>query len=190
MQRGRLFVISAPSGTGKTTIVRQLAAMLPHLIHSISVTTRSPRKGEIDGGDYHFVDQAAFQRMVDAGDFVEWAEVHGKRYGTPRAPLEQWRDEGTDVICDLDVQGWRSVRQHCPDAVGIFLMPPSREILVERLKGRGTEDAEALRRRLEEADREMAAKDEYHYVVTNDSIAKACREIARILAMRKGPDHP
>lgn len=187
MSPGHLFVISAPSGTGKTTILRRLAALLPDLIHSVSCTTRSPRAGEVDGRDYHFLQAATFQEMLARDDFVEWARVHGAHYGTPRAPLEGWLATGKDVICDLDIQGWRSLRAQYAEATSIFVMPPSRDVLVARLRGRGTEDAEALQRRLAVAEAEMAAKGEYHHVLINDAIEAVCAAIRTIMLAQRGP---
>lgn len=178
---GRLVVISAPSGTGKTTIVHQLLATIPTLVHSVSFTTRPPRSGEQPGRDYHFVDVPTFQAMVAAGAFVEWAKVHGRWYGTPRAPLEQWRANGLDIILDLDVQGARALRRAYPETIAIFIMPPSRQVLAQRLRQRGTEDRAALKRRLEKADREMASKEEYQYLLVNDALDTVCAEIRRII---------
>lgn len=190
MGQAGLYVISAPSGTGKTTIVRQLLATIPDLVHSISYTTRRSRPGEGNGVDYYFVDVATFDRMCTAGDFVEWAKVHGARYGTPKAPLERWLAQGQDIILDLDIQGGRALRAAFPETVTIFLMPPSREALAERLKGRGTDDPATVARRLKEADNEIAAKDEYHHVVLNDSVAQAARAVARIILTRRGGTEP
>lgn len=175
--RGRLVVLSGPSGVGKTTVGRALLKALPGLAPSVSATTRKPRPGEQDGRDYCFVDEAAFQ----AGDFLEQAQVHGNRYGTPRAPVEALRKEGKDVLLVIDVQGARQVRAKIPEAILIFLEPPGWEELARRLKGRGTESPEALERRLEDARTELAEAGRYDHRVVNDRLEEAVGRIRKIL---------
>lgn len=181
MKQGRLFVISAPSGTGKTTVVNHLRRRLPALRESISVTTRAPRTGEKDGADYHFVDQPTFQRMIADNAFLEWAEVFGHSYGTPRAPLDAWRTDGEDVILDIDVQGARSVRHTVPDAVLVFLCPPSLDVLEQRLRARGTEDEATLQRRLARAKSELDERKHYDHVITNESIDNTVTQVVQII---------
>ena len=173
MRRGNLFIVSAPSGTGKTTLVEELVTTAPDLVMSRSYTSRAPRDGEVDGRDYHFVDRAQFTAMVEAGEFLEWATVFGNRYGTSAADTERHRREGRDVVLVIDVQGAETVRRQSLDTVSIFVMPPSFEALESRLRGRGEAASEEdLRRRLETARKEVAAREQYDYVVVNDTVAK------------------
>ncbi len=181
---GHLFVISAPSGTGKTTVVHELQRRLPQLADSVSCTTRAPRPNERDGVDYHFISHQQFQEMIAAQAFVEWAPVYDNFYGTPKKPLETWRAAGRDVILDLDIQGAAAVKQYDPSATLIFLAPPSLEILAARLRGRGTEDPATLERRLQRAAEEMAARDRYDHVIVNDDIQTTCDALLRILQPR------
>ncbi|MDH4321212.1 MAG: guanylate kinase [Desulfobulbaceae bacterium] len=180
MNRGTLFVISAPSGTGKTTILKQVMATVPGLSFSISHTTRAPRAGEQDGVDYHFVDRDRFVAMREAGAFLEWAEVHGNFYGTSLAAVEASLAAGTDIILDIDVQGCRQVRAMAGDAVSLFVVPPSWPELERRLTGRGTDNEETIRLRLANARKEMADIVHYDYVVVNDILASA---VATMLAI-------
>lgn len=175
-------MISAPSGTGKTTVVNHLRKRLPKLRESISVTTRAPRAGETDGVEYHFVDQSTFERMLSEHAFLESAQVFNNYYGTPRAPLDAWRAAGDDVILDIDVQGARSVRTAMPDAVLIFLCPPSLEILEQRLRARGTEDEATLQRRLARAKSELDESGRYDHVITNVAIETTVEEILQVMA--------
>ena len=180
--RGRLFVISAPSGAGKTTVVAGLRARFPELGFSVSCTTRPRREGERDGVHYRFIDRVDFERMVAAGEFAEWAEVHGRLYGTPRAPLERMLLEGRDVLLDIDVQGGMAIKRAFPDAVAIFLIPPNMEELERRLTSRGTDSPEQVALRLENARHEMMFKDRYDRTVVNDAVGRAVEELARIVA--------
>lgn len=180
MSMGHLFVISAPSGTGKTTVLRAVHTASPSLAFSVSFTTRPSRAGEVDGRDYHFVTDAEFERMIASGGLLEWAHVHGAKYGTGQEALEAQRALG-DVVLDVDIQGGRAIKQYDPTATLIFLMPPSREVLAQRLRGRGTESPEALARRLQKADQEMAAREDYDFVVTNDHVADACKAILQVM---------
>ena len=171
-RRGRLVIVSAPSGTGKTTLVRGLVERLPDVVVSRSYTSRAPRPGEVDGVDYNFVERARFEEMVAAGAFLEWADVFGRLYGTSAADTERHRAEGRDVMLVIDVQGGEQVRAQGVGAVGIFVLPPSFAVLEARLRGRSAGDASEteLRRRLDAARTEVARTDEYDYVVVNDNV--------------------
>ena len=171
MRRGSLFIVSAPSGTGKTTLVEELVKTVPELVMSRSYTSRSPRESEVDGTDYHFVDADRFTAMVEADEFLEWATVFGNRYGTSAADTERHRREGRDVVLVIDVQGAVQVKRQGLETVGIFVMPPSLAVLECRLRGRshGATEAE-LTRRLETARSEVDARTHYDYVVVNDTV--------------------
>ncbi len=181
MKKGRLFIISAPSGTGKSTVVADLLKRIPDLVYSISYTTRPPRKGEHDGKDYRFVDEMTFRRLVGEGFFAEWAQVHGALYGTPRVEIEDAVAAGKNVILDIDVQGGMALKHHYPKAVTIFLAPPSFEELKERLSGRKTDPEAVIAMRLENAEREMTFRDRYDYCVVNDDLKRACKEVSSII---------
>jgi len=162
-------------------VVRELLAADPTLYFSVSAKTRAPRPGEVDGMDYWFMREERFDEMVRRGSFLEWAEMFGHRSGTPAEPVEEAREQGRDVILEIDVQGARQVRDRVPDAVLIFLTPPSREELLRRLQARGTERGEDLTRRLEAIDRELDQAEWFHHVVVNDDITRAAREVADII---------
>jgi guanylate kinase len=181
MKKGRIFVISAPSGTGKSTVVEGLLHRFPHLAYSVSCTTRSPRVAEHQGVDYHFVDRDTFMSMRQDGEFVEWAEVHGELYGTPRQPLKEAVERGLDIVLDIDVQGGLAIKDAFPEAVTIFLLPPSFEVLKERLAGRGTDSPEQIRIRLENARNELSYKDRYDHHIINDEVSKALDELAKLI---------
>ncbi len=170
MARGLLFVVSAPSGTGKTTLVERLAQIVPDLVISRSYTSRPVRPGETDGVDYNFISRDRFERMVDRGEFLEWADVFGNLYGTSATDTERELRDGRDLVLVIDVQGARQVRSRGLDAIAVFVLPPSFEILDQRLRGRSrSHDTEAqIGRRLEVAREEVAACSEYDYVVVND----------------------
>ena len=180
---GRLYVISAPSGTGKTTVVRSLLARHPDLIESVSYTTRPARSGEQDGADYHFVDADTFRRLIDEGFFAEWAEVHGAFYGTPVHPIEQATAAGKIMVLDVDVQGGMALKDRFPEAVTVFLLPPSEEELIRRLTRRGTEGTTQIERRLRNAKQEMTYCEKYDYQIVNDDVDHAVDELARLIGL-------
>jgi guanylate kinase len=169
-RRGLLFVVSAPSGTGKTTVVERLVQVVPDLVMSRSYTSRAVRAGERHGVDYNFITRARFEEMVAEDAFLEWADVFGNLYGTCGADVERVLTTGRDLVLVIDVQGARQVRTRCPDTVGVFVLPPSFAILEQRLRGRSKDSEEAMQRRLSTARAEVAAFIEYDYVVVNDEL--------------------
>jgi guanylate kinase len=181
IRTGTLFVLAGPSGVGKGSVVRELVAKDPSLSLSVSVTTRPPRPGEVDGVDYFFVDEDAFDRMVGAGELLEWAEIVGHRSGTPKGFVEDRLGEGRDVILEIDVVGASQVRERVPDSVLIFLEPPSLEELERRLRGRGTETEEAIRLRLQTAAWELEQRSWFDHVVVNDDLERAAGRVAAII---------
>jgi guanylate kinase len=182
-QRGRLVVLAGPSGVGKSSVVRELRTLCPDLWFSVSATTREQRPGEVDGRDYHFVSRAEFDRMVAAGELLEWAEIHGgiHRSGTPRAPVEDRLAAGRPALVEVDLQGARALRAAAPEALLVFLAPPSWDDLVERLTGRGTEPPEVVDRRLRTAKEEIAAQDEFDAVVVNTDVRTAAGDLLTLL---------
>lgn len=180
-RRGRLFVIAGPSGTGKGTIVRRVLEQVPEVALSVSATTRAPRPAERDGVEYLFVSDQTFDRMIDDGELLEWAEIVGNRYGTPARPVEEALAGGGDILLEIDVKGAGWVRKRMPDAVLIFLAPPSLEELERRLRARGTEDEPTLRRRIEAAEVELGQRDRFDHVVVNDDLDRATSEVTAIL---------
>lgn len=177
-------VLSAPSGAGKTTIARRLRDRRGDVVFSVSATTRAPRPGERDGVDYHFVSEDEFRRMIAAGELIEWAQVHGGYYGTPLANVRQARERGEFLLLDIDVQGARQIRAAVPEAVLVFVMPPSGETLVERLVGRGSEDDEKVQHRLRNALAEIATAPEFDHVVVNDELDAAVQDVNAVLEGR------
>jgi guanylate kinase len=171
--RGLLFIVSAPSGAGKTTLVEQLVDETPHLKMSRSYTSRPARPGETDGVDYNFLTRDRFEAMVAAGEFLEWADVFGNLYGTRAADTERMLAAGNDVVLVIDVQGARQVRSRIPSATTVFVMPPSPEVLEQRLRGRSKDSEAAIQRRLEVARGEVAAFAEYDFIVVNDELTAA-----------------
>ena len=174
-------VLAAPSGTGKTTLARRLVRDSQGFCFSVSATTRFPREGEKDGTDYHFVDRETFEGMAADGRLAEWAEVHGEMYGTPRAELEEAAARGEHVVLDIDVQGARLIRSSVPEALLVFVLPPSVEALVARLTGRGTERGFQVVRRLRTALDELQAVNEFDHVVVNDDLERCLDEIQGIV---------
>ena len=178
---GQLYIVSAPSGAGKTTLVRGLLKQDSGIRLSISHTTRAPRPGEVDGQHYHFTDRAGFESMRTAGGFLESAEVHGNLYGTSRAWIEQQMGTGMDILLEIDWQGARQVRLAFPQAVGIFILPPSLHELEHRLRGRNSDADEVIALRLEAARGEMEHVDEFHYCIINNDLAEAQTDMAAIV---------
>ena len=177
----RLFVVSGPSGAGKGTLLARVREQRPDLGLTVSATTREPRPGEVDGVSYHFLSEDEFSRRVDAGMFLEWANVHGHRYGTLRSEVDGNLSEGRSVILEIDVQGALNVRKIYPDAVLVFIEPPSMDVLEQRLRGRGTEDEASIELRLSGARREMELAYDYDVRVVNDDLETATQDLLRAL---------
>jgi guanylate kinase len=182
---GLIFIIYAPSGTGKTTLVREVIRQLPGLQFSVSFTTRLPRPDEKEGEDYHFVSHSVFQKMVEKKEFLEWAEVLGNRYGTPRPDLKKIEREGVDLILDIDTQGAKKVTKEIVQPVLIYLLPPSLKELKERLIKRGVDSLERIKFRLSNARRDMEEAYGYHYVIINDSIEDALEKLKSIIVAER-----
>jgi guanylate kinase len=176
-----VFVITGPSGVGKGTLIRTLRERLPQLALSVSATTRAPRPGEVEGVDYHFLSDADFQRRVDAGEFVEHATYAGRRYGTLRSELARHVAAGHPVVLEIELQGARQVRTTLPEALQVFIAPPSLEALRARLIGRGTDDEDEIAARLRVAEEEVAAQDEFGHVVVNDRLEDAVDQLLSIV---------
>ncbi|MFM9376114.1 guanylate kinase [Gordonia sp. VNK21] len=181
--RGRLLVLVGPSAVGKSTVVARLREQVPGLNFSVSATTRDPRPGEQHGRDYYFVSRPEFDAMIDRGEMLEWADIHGglQRSGTPAAPVLQALEAGDPVLVEVDLAGARAVREALPEAITVFLAPPSWDELVTRLTGRGTETPEAIERRLQTARVEMDARDEFQHVVVNDDVDAAVQQLVNLL---------
>lgn len=184
MAKGRLFILSAPSGAGKTTLAKRLVASLPDLVISISHTTRPRRNGEEHGVDYWFVTPEEFQAMIEAGEFLEYARVFGNMYGTSRTAVEEKLDQGLNVLLDIDWQGARSVREHMPGVISIFILPPSLVELERRLRARGQDSDSVVEQRMQEAAEEMSHHGEYDYKVINDDLDRAAADLAAIVTGR------
>jgi len=185
-RRGLMFILSSPSGAGKTTIARRLLEHDDHIRMSVSCTTRPMRPGEVDGRDYHFVSREQFDRMVEAGEFLEWATVFGNSYGTPKAQVKQGIREGQDFLFDIDWQGTQQLYQKMEtDVVRVFLLPPSIAELRRRLTGRGTDSAEVVAGRMARAQAEISHWDGYDYVVVNDDIDACFAQVLNILAAER-----
>lgn len=187
--RGRLFVLSGPAGVGKGTILAEVFKQASGLVYSVSCTTREPRPGEADGRDYYFMTEKEFQDMADAGQFLEWACVHGKLYGTRRDSVEEQLRQGVDVLLEIDVQGAMQVKEKMPEAVMVFIEPPDFGELAGRLKARGTETPEQLEVRMANARKELAAADKYEHRIINDKISEAVRDFVEIIQKyRRNPE--
>lgn len=178
---GQLFVLSGPSGVGKSSLREEVRKRFPELAYSISYTTRAPRQGESEGRDYHFVSVETFLAMKEEGDFVEWAHVHGNYYGTSRAQLEKHLNDQRDLLLEIDVQGARQVKKHFPRARFIFVLPPDREVLKQRLVERGTEQENDVEQRLEDSSTELLEASWYDYSIVNDVLEKAVEELVAII---------
>ena len=181
MKRAAPIVLSAPSGTGKTTLAHRLIEESDNCVFSISITTRTPRQGEQHGLDYVFVDGDRFDKMIESGDLAEWAYVHGGRYGTPKKTLNDAADLGQHVVLDIDVQGALQIRDAIPDAKLIFVLPPSVDVLLERLRIRGTEESEVLGLRLRSALEELEVALDFDYIIINEQLSDCVQEIRDII---------
>ncbi len=182
---GIVFIVSAPSGAGKTTLTRKVLTVYPEMHLSVSFTTRAARDGETPDKDYHFVSEKYFRRMLDAGDFAEWAEVHGNLYGTPRQVLERQLGKRRDVLLDIDVQGARQIKRHFPGAVAIFVLPPSLDELRRRLTDRGTDARKTVEQRWRRARHEIQEIQGYDYVIVNRDVKDAVKRLAAIIAAER-----
>ena len=183
--KGSLFIVSAPSGAGKTTLCRKLVSSLPNLQFSVSYTTRQPRKGEVNDRDYTFINRQDFRLMADKGEFIEWAEVHGALYGTSRKRLEELLDSGNDVILDIDTQGAMQIKEKYKEGIYIFILPPSLETLKERLKNRMTDSKEEIGKRLGRAIAEIKTFDKYDYVIINNILEDALTEFEALVISQR-----
>lgn len=182
-RKGTPFVVSGPSGAGKTSILRRILALEPEVRFSVSHTTRSPRAGEIDGDDYHFVAEPAFRAKIESGEFLEWAEYQGNLYGTSRRAVQLVTESGCDVILEVEVQGARQLRETLDDAVFAFVLPPSMAELEERLRGRDSEPEDVVRKRLEQARHEIkAVVGMYDYLIVNDDFERAVSDLRHVIA--------
>jgi len=179
--RGLLIVVSSPSGGGKGTLIDRVLRTVPGLSYSVSFTTRAPRPTEQNGREYFFIDQSTFETMIAHGDFLEWANVYGHLYGTSASQVEHERGHGRDIVLEIDVQGAESIRRKVPDLVSVFILPPSFEMLRERLLARGTDSPADLERRLRGAAKEVGQYRYFHYVILNDDIDRASQQLASVI---------
>jgi len=185
-----LFIIAAPSGGGKTTLCREVRKRFSDMLYSVSYTTRKLRDGERDGVDYYFIDKNDFENGIAAGKWAEWALVHGNYYGTSGDFLDKGLADGRDILLDIDVQGTRQILEHYTNSVAIFILPPSLEVLQQRLKARGTDSAESIAVRLKNAEKEMSQQDLYHHLIVNDQLSKAVPELISIIENYRTTDNP
>ena len=176
-----LFIIAAPSGCGKTSLVKALLESSSNLSVSVSHTTRKPRKGEINGENYHFVSKERFDEMISNNDFVEYAEVFGNLYGTARSNIKEKLDANFDIILEIDWQGARQVRENMPDSISVFILPPSKNVLLQRLIDRGQDDDETISKRMKNSESEMSHYDEFEYLVINDQFESALNDLKAII---------
>jgi guanylate kinase len=188
-QKGILYVVSAPSGAGKTSLCNELIDIFPDLRHSVSYTTRAPRRGEINGINYFFVSGEEFQRMASAGEFAEWAKVHGNLYGTAFRTIEEFRDAGINVILDIDCQGAKQLKNRYPDAISIFILPPDLDELRRRLENRNSDSAEVIEGRMIMALHEIEESAWYDYIVVNDVFTDALEKLKSIIIAGKCRKH-
>ncbi len=184
----KVFVITGPSGVGKGTLIKKLLERVPDLALSVSATTRQPREGEEHGRDYHFLTEEQFKERRDAGDFLEFASYSGNHYGTLNSELQRCLDKGRSVVLEIEVQGATQVRAAKPDSVQIFIAPPDPAVLRERLRGRGTDSAEAIDKRLQVAEQELGAQDDFDFLIVNDDLDKASDELESIVRQSIGLD--
>jgi guanylate kinase len=189
-ERGYLFIISAPSGAGKTTLSKAVVKRFKDILYSVSYTTRSPRNSEQDGVDYYFIPKKDFKDRVASGYWAEWAKVHGNYYGTSGEFLEKGLASGRDILIDIDVQGTLQILENYPDSITIFIMPPSLETLRKRLEMRRTESRETIKRRLLTAEKEMAQKDLYRYIIVNDQLPVSIEKLVAIIEKYRHPNKP
>ncbi len=185
MSKGLLVVVSAPSGGGKGTILKELFSRDSNLVFSVSATTRSPRPGEVHGKHYYFLSREEFQKLISEGKMLEHAEYCGNFYGTPKGPVEAWREEGKDVFLEIDVAGGAQIKRLVPDCVSIFILPPSMKVLEKRLRARGTEEEAVIEKRLLTARKEIPCAKDYDYIVFNDRLEDAAADLASILKAEK-----
>jgi guanylate kinase len=185
-EEAKVFVITGPSGVGKGTLIKMLRERVPDLALSVSATTRQPREGEVDGRDYHFLTEDQFQERRDADDFLEFASYSGNHYGTLNSELERCLEKGRSVVLEIEVQGAQQVRQSKPDSVQIFIAPPDPAVLRQRLTGRGTDSAEAIDKRLQVAEQELGAQDDFDFRIVNDDLDQAADELESIVRTATG----
>jgi guanylate kinase len=187
--RGILFVVSSPSGGGKGTLIQRMLSKVSNLGYSVSFTTRTPRNGEVDGREYFFVDRARFDQLVAADEFLEWAHVHGKLYGTSRSQVLRELSAGRDIVLEVDVQGAKSIREQVPDSVSVFILPPSFEVLRQRLLDRGTDSPEELDLRLRNAPTELKDYAAFQYLIINDDVERAADQLSAIVHAERARLH-
>jgi guanylate kinase len=184
-----IFIVSAPSGAGKTSLCREVVRLLPDLCFSVSITTRAPRSHEKDGIDYHFVSLADFRRMIETDQLLEWTEIYGNFYGTSRAIIEGCSSKGMDMLFDIDQAGARRIKEIYPASITIYILPPSQKDLQERLIQRGTEDEAVMKKRLDQAQKEIEQSSWYQYKVVNDNLSQAVQRVLEIISSERAKKH-